>query len=238
MEKFKRAMLLGLLALCFTSGIAQVKLSGTIVDAKTQKALVGVTIFEKGTTNGTFSGEDGKFNLDVRTDEGWILVRLTGYNDAEYEFYGAEKEIKIELRQKRLGATKINAGIFLPIAAGGKLGFGFNGMVSSKFPFLYRSTGLRLNLHGNYHSLLSDSWAGFGVGLSRPFFGITFHLNGGYQWQNLDGDFRYPYFNPEISTWIRIPGLGKYGNLGLGYVKLYEASEGSFFRIWFSMNII
>lgn len=238
MGRFKGVVILSLLAVYASLAAGQTSISGTVIDAKTNKTLIGVTIVEKGTTNGVFSDDDGKFTLKSSYSSGVLVVRMVGYKPTEYKFSGKAEGIVIEMKRQTLGGSKLALGTFLPIASGGKMGYGFSGMFSSKFPFLYRSTGLRLNLHGNYHSLLGDPWAGLGIGVSRPLFGITFHLNGGYQWRNLDGDFRYPYFNPEISSWVRIPGLRKYANVGLGYVKLYQVSEGSFFRISLSINII
>ena len=46
---------------------AQVTLTGTITDAASGMQLPGVSVIEVGTTNGTITGEDGKYSIEVTT---------------------------------------------------------------------------------------------------------------------------------------------------------------------------
>ena len=67
----KRLLLSLTLALVSTIMYAQVEISGTVVDA-TGETIIGATIMEKGTSNGTITDFDGNFKLKV--EAGKILV--------------------------------------------------------------------------------------------------------------------------------------------------------------------
>lgn len=62
---------------------AQKVLSGTVTDGTTGDGLAGVTIFEKGTTNGTFTGEDGKYSLTVDNADAIVVYRFVGFKTIE-----------------------------------------------------------------------------------------------------------------------------------------------------------
>lgn len=51
----------------FTSfaAMAQIKVSGTVTDEQTGDPLIGVTVLEKGTSNGIATDFDGNFSLTV-----------------------------------------------------------------------------------------------------------------------------------------------------------------------------
>lgn len=71
-----------LLAITAISVHAQNVISGTVTDAESGTALSGVTVFEKGTTNGTFTDGDGKYRLEAPSDA-VIVFRLIGYASRE-----------------------------------------------------------------------------------------------------------------------------------------------------------
>ncbi|MCX2486359.1 SusC/RagA family TonB-linked outer membrane protein [Pedobacter sp. MR2016-24] len=60
------------------SAFAQNKVSGTVVDNK-NNPLPGVSVFEKGTKNGTTSNGDGKFSLTLTQTSATITFRMVGY---------------------------------------------------------------------------------------------------------------------------------------------------------------
>lgn len=70
------------LVVIMDAGATAITVSGKISDAE-GKALIGVSIQEKGTNNGTISGEDGSFTLTVTGNEAILVVRLVGYNTQE-----------------------------------------------------------------------------------------------------------------------------------------------------------
>lgn len=63
----------------FAQDTETVEISGTVIDKKSNDPIVGVTIVEKGTTNGTVTDIDGKFKLKVSSKEASILISYIGY---------------------------------------------------------------------------------------------------------------------------------------------------------------
>src|SRR5690554_1013209 len=54
-------------------------ISGIVIDGETGESLVGVTIIEKGTVNGTISALDGSFQLELKSDDPVIEVSYLGF---------------------------------------------------------------------------------------------------------------------------------------------------------------
>ncbi len=73
--------LLLMLFLCIDTIQAQetIGVSGTVFDSKTQEALIGVTVQEEGTTNGTITDFDGKFQLNV-SKSATLNISYMGYD--------------------------------------------------------------------------------------------------------------------------------------------------------------
>ena len=93
----KKPLSLFLLALVSSVVMAQdFKTSGTIVDAETGETLIGVSVIEKGTTNGVVTDFDGNFTLKVNTGA-TIQLSYVGY---------ATKELKAKAN---LGAIKLQS---------------------------------------------------------------------------------------------------------------------------------
>lgn len=59
----------------------QVKVNGTLTDAETKEPLIGATIRETGTNNGTVTDLDGNYNLDVSPDAE-LTFSYVGYKEA------------------------------------------------------------------------------------------------------------------------------------------------------------
>lgn len=70
-------------------------LTGRVTDASTQEPLPGVNLLEKGTTNGTVSDADGRFQLNVK-DGAVLLVSFIGYIKQEIVI-GSQSEIAISM---------------------------------------------------------------------------------------------------------------------------------------------
>src|SRR5690606_19442783 len=64
-----------------------ITVTGKIAD-KEGKPLPGVSIQEKGTNNGTVSGDDGHFTLTVTDNAAVLVVRLVGYETKEIPLAG------------------------------------------------------------------------------------------------------------------------------------------------------
>ena len=71
MEQLKKTFLSLALLLVSTIMYAQSEISGSVVDASGE-TIIGATVMEKGTSNGTITDFDGNFTIKV--SEGTILV--------------------------------------------------------------------------------------------------------------------------------------------------------------------
>lgn len=69
---------------------AQSRLSGIVTD-KAGRALPGVTVLEKGTSNGTSTDLNGNFNLTTSEESGALIFSLIGFVKKEVPFSGAGK---------------------------------------------------------------------------------------------------------------------------------------------------
>ena len=93
MEQLKKMFLSFALLLMSTIMYAQTEISGTVVDA-TGESVIGATVKEKGTSNGTVTDFDGNFTLKV--NEGAILViSYIGYQTQEVP---AQQGMKVTLK--------------------------------------------------------------------------------------------------------------------------------------------
>ena len=81
MEQLKKTFLSLALLLASTIMYAQSEISGTVVDSSGE-TVIGATVMEKGTSNGTVTDFDGNFTIKV--NEGTILVvSYIGYQTQE-----------------------------------------------------------------------------------------------------------------------------------------------------------
>jgi TonB-linked SusC/RagA family outer membrane protein len=93
MEQLKKLILSLTVLLTSTIVYAQTQISGTVVDA-TGEAIIGATIMEKGSSNGTITDFDGNFTIKV--NEGTTLViSYIGYDSQELP---AKKGMKVTLK--------------------------------------------------------------------------------------------------------------------------------------------
>lgn len=86
-----------LIALVFTfSGIAQnIKIQGVITDKKTGEPLIGATVIQKGTNNGTVTNMDGQFSLSV-PKAAILSVSYVGYTTQDIDVQN-DTSLKIQL---------------------------------------------------------------------------------------------------------------------------------------------
>ncbi len=81
MEKLKKLILSFALLFASTIMYAQTEISGTVVDA-TGETVIGATVMEKGTSNGTITDFDGNFKLKVEAGK-ILVISYIGYNTQE-----------------------------------------------------------------------------------------------------------------------------------------------------------
>lgn len=72
------------------ASIAQMKVTGTVVDANSNDPLIGVTILEAQTDQGTLTDLDGKFSISLTTGDPTLIFRYTGYKTMEIKVEGRE----------------------------------------------------------------------------------------------------------------------------------------------------
>ena len=92
MEKLKKLFLSFVLLSVSTLMYAQTEIKGTVVDTKGE-TIIGATVMEKGTSNGTITDFDGNFTIKVK--EGAILVfTYIGYQTIEVP---AQQDMKVTM---------------------------------------------------------------------------------------------------------------------------------------------
>ncbi len=74
-----------------------ITVSGVVVDA-TGEPLIGVSVREKATTNGTITDLDGRFSLKINGNRSVLLVSYVGYVEQEVPV-GNNREMKITLKE-------------------------------------------------------------------------------------------------------------------------------------------
>lgn len=80
--------------------LAQTKVTGTIKD-ETNTGLLGATIQEKGTSNGTSSDFDGKFELTVRSENAVLVISFIGFETQEIKV-GSNTVFSITLKETNI----------------------------------------------------------------------------------------------------------------------------------------
>lgn len=76
----------------------QIKVTGTVVGAKDKVSIPGVSVLEKGTTNGTVTDVDGKFTLTVQSPKAVLVFSFIGYLVEEKAING-QSVVNISLRE-------------------------------------------------------------------------------------------------------------------------------------------
>lgn len=71
----------------FAYGQEKIQVSGEVTDSRTREPLVGVSVIEKGSSNGTATNLDGRFTLQVATDASLVFSYM-GYTNKEVKVSG------------------------------------------------------------------------------------------------------------------------------------------------------
>lgn len=88
-----------LLLLCLAVAVsAQTRVTGRITDPTDRSAIIGATVKEKGTNNGTATDLDGNFTLTVASLNATLVVAYTGYASQEISLAG-RSQVEISLKQ-------------------------------------------------------------------------------------------------------------------------------------------
>ncbi len=96
---YKKIKLLGLLfCLMASSAFAQTRVTGHISDLANGDAIIGASVLEKGTANGTSTDFEGNFALNVADLNAVLVINYTGYASQEVPLAG-RAEVKITLKE-------------------------------------------------------------------------------------------------------------------------------------------
>lgn len=79
-----RALLISCFLLAGLSAFAQISVRGTVIDASNDEPIIGASILEIGTTNGTVTDFDGNFELQVRSGAK-LSISYMGYKTQELD---------------------------------------------------------------------------------------------------------------------------------------------------------
>lgn len=91
-------LLLILAALIQTTAFSQWVVSGVVTDAESSETLIGASVYVKGTTSGTITDLDGRYELDVKDPNAILVFSYTGYTTIE-EAVRSRTEINMIMRQ-------------------------------------------------------------------------------------------------------------------------------------------
>lgn len=85
---------------CAQVAIAQYTVSGTITDASTGEALIGVTIFDGSTNTGTSTNIDGEYSLDLPSGETSLRFSSIGYVTQNIDVSGTSGEVTLDVEMR------------------------------------------------------------------------------------------------------------------------------------------
>jgi TonB-linked SusC/RagA family outer membrane protein len=103
----KKTYLLALSCLCFHWAMAQtLRVSGTVRDKLVNDAMPGVSVLEKGTSNGTVTNANGQFSLNVSNGSATLVFNFIGYEALE-ESIANRNTLDVALMQQNTGLNEI-----------------------------------------------------------------------------------------------------------------------------------
>ncbi len=110
MKKFtlKLVMLAFLIGYSFNTWGQDLQLSGKVLDDQ-GNTMPGVSVVEKGTTNGTITDIDGNFILNVSTGAKTLVLSFIGYETQEVAIDANKTKIKVRLQPSMIGLDEVVA---------------------------------------------------------------------------------------------------------------------------------
>lgn len=82
-----RLLMFAMMLLASVAAMAQTKVSGTVSDAANEP-VIGASVLEKGTTNGTVTDFDGNFELNVQNNQAVLVISYVGMKPQEIALKG------------------------------------------------------------------------------------------------------------------------------------------------------
>ena len=90
-----RGLAFAMLAFVSTASFAQITATGTVVDAATGEEIIGASVLEVGTTNGTITDFEGNFSLKVQSGAK-LSISYMGYKTQEI---AAGQNVRVQLSE-------------------------------------------------------------------------------------------------------------------------------------------
>ena len=100
-------LLLWAFLLLQASAYAQRTLRGTVTDAAKGEPIIGANILVKGTDNGSVTGLDGTFSIQLPEQEAVLVVSYIGYTTKELSVAPGLSTLDIALEEAALGLTEV-----------------------------------------------------------------------------------------------------------------------------------
>lgn len=86
MKIFKKALLLGFFFLSTLTVFSQIKVTGKVIDGDLNQPLAGANVLVKGTSNGSITDFDGKFEVTTTLKSGQISISYLGFQTRTVSF--------------------------------------------------------------------------------------------------------------------------------------------------------
>ena len=104
--KYLSFCILGILFSSFICTDIELNVSGQITEASSGEALIGVTILEEGTNNGTITDENGAFTITVTSERAVLLISYTGFESERIKLKNKDTS-KLEIKLIQLHETLV-----------------------------------------------------------------------------------------------------------------------------------
>lgn len=111
---YKVGLLLPALLLMAFAATAQFKVTGMVKDASSGEGLIGASVLEKGTSNGTSTDINGNFMLNVSGRSTTLVVSYTGYDSFEQLVDASNPNVSISLQE---GSSRLNEVVVTGLAS-------------------------------------------------------------------------------------------------------------------------
>ena len=85
---------------------AEITVSGRVMDAETQEALIGSTVLVKGTSQGTTTDINGNYSISVPDQNAILVFEFVGYDKQEV-LVGNQTKIDISLKSSALELSQV-----------------------------------------------------------------------------------------------------------------------------------
>ena len=99
----RKVLLLTVMCLALLgSAMAQHSVSGTVVSGADGQGMPGVTVSEKGTTQGTLTDTEGKFTIKVSSEKSTLVFSFVGMTSVE-EVINSRTNVNIKMVSSEIG---------------------------------------------------------------------------------------------------------------------------------------